>query len=177
MTTEYWLQKKTIGGWSHVTSYQDEEQARKNYSSCVGNGMSGYSWRLVEVKTIQEDMLNDVVEVQQPDNAKLWIQASGRIDRNAIGLEPIKSGWGKPVQDAPKSSWGTSSAGWGDFKAPINPEADTAPSGEQPHGLTGSVWLVHYGLKDKKRVAANLVDDMIAQGWQRGGPRTQFEGG
>ena len=150
--TEFWLQKKTIGGWSHVTSYQDEQQARTNYNRCIEGGMSGYSWRLCKVEAIEVAMLNDVVEVSQPEP-----------DRPANIL----------IQGAPKSSWGTPPATWGEKRTSIDLPADS----ERPeHGLSGSVWLIHHGQRAKVRVKADEAQKYLDEGYVRGGPRTQFEG-
>jgi len=62
--TEYWLQKKTLGGWSHVTWYANEAEARANFDKCKSN--SGYSWRVVKAEVIVEAMLEEVTEVEPP---------------------------------------------------------------------------------------------------------------
>lgn len=145
--SEYWLQKKTIGGWSVVTWYDSQEQAEKNYNECIKS--KGYAWRLVKVETLQLQPLEDMIEVSQPQV--------------------------EPSQDKPKV------IGWADgpSKAPNqmanNPWSSTVPSVKPEHGLSGSVWLVHRGLKIKGRFAADKVDAMMAEGYERGGPRTSFE--
>lgn len=175
MTTEYWLQKKTIGGWSMVTSYQDEDQAWRNYISCVGNGMSGYSWRLVEAKTIQEDMLNDVVTIP----TDIEMERIGHVRALKQASDVVYSGWSvaNPVQDK-KSGWGaTPTAAWGNLIKSIDPEANGGPSKPDGRGAKpGSICLMHHGLKKRCRAMPEELDMLLSQGWQRGGPRTQFEG-
>lgn len=171
--TEYWLQKKTIGGWSHVTSYHDEAQAKRNFASCVGNGMSGYCWRLVEVKEIEASMLNDVVPIMH-DTDSGWIKT--------IEPKPDSSGWGafRPadilVQDAPKSAEQPTRRPWGQNSTSINPSPAILNPEASEHGLSGSVWVVHHGFKKKLRVNQETAKQLLAGGeWKRGGPRTQFE--
>jgi len=80
--TEYWLQKKTIGGWSNVTWYSDQKQAEENYKRAWAGGKSGYSWRLFsidETNLIMEDLLDEVTEVQ-----------ASELDTEVT----IKTGWG-----------------------------------------------------------------------------------
>lgn len=161
---EYWLLKKTIGGWSHVTSYQDEAQAKRNYQSCLQNGMSGYSWRLVQCNVIKEDMINDVVEVGYDDSF---------AKDNAIINAPIKTGWGQPVQDAPKSVSVPGARPWGQNSIQ---QAPSQPAGLSSHGLAGSVWVIHHQLRQKSRIPSSELDSYLNKGYIRGGPRTQFEG-
>lgn len=152
MTAEYWLQKKTIGGWSVVTWYDNQEQAEKNYNECIKN--VGYAWRLVKVEVMSEQRLEEEKEIIPP-----VIQPVQFIKKT---LDP----W----QAAPQS----------ENQMAINPWGATMPSVSDPsptkseHGLSGSVWLVHRGLKIKGRFAADKVDAMMAQGYERGGPRTQL---
>lgn len=40
--------------------------------------------------------------------------------------------------------------------------------------LIGLVWLVNRTTKEKKRVPPGDVDAMLAQGWERGGPKTKL---
>jgi hypothetical protein len=81
--TEYWLQKKTLGGWSHVTWYADLEQAQENYGRCLLN--KGYSWRLIKAETVVEHLLDETTEIEPP----------------AIE-EPKQTGWGSSF------NWGKS---------------------------------------------------------------------
>jgi len=142
--TEYWLQKKTIGGWSMVTWYSDLDQAKLNYDRLKQG--AGYSYRLVQVEAIQEDMLDEVVTVEAPE-----------IEQTAKA-----NVWGGQIKK-PDTSSGFS--GWGDM---------LSNSSKLEHGLSGSVWVINHSTKDKKRVPAGELDAMIAQGYVRGGPRTQF---
>lgn len=160
MPDEYWLQKKIIGGWSHVTWYADLATATENFNRASA-GNSGYSWRVVKAETVVEKLLDEVVEapvIEQP-------------------LKP-KSCWGMPLpasQDAPKlSGWEQAASGWGNVTGNNpNPAGYGSVTGE--HGLSGSVWLVHHGKKHKTRVAADKVAAMMADGYVRGGPATRFE--
>lgn len=87
-----------------------------------------------------------------------WVNEKGRqnrlegrveLDDDEVDSKPYKQdeGWG-----------GVSSNDWG--KAPST------------HGLAGKVWLVNKTLKEKKRVDPSEVAGMMANGWERGGPRT-----
>lgn len=171
-TTEYWLQKKTIGGWSMVTWYSELEQASKNYDQLRKN--IGYSYRMAEVKIVQEHLLDEVVKVEAPEveldaKANVW---GGQQKPQATG------GWTKPEQQTNNgwntleiktklSSIDTTNNPWGK-----DDRGDLAEPKE--HGLTGSVWVIHHANKHKCRVSANDIDDMLAKGYERGGPRTQF---
>src|SRR4051812_41413450 len=114
--------------------------------------MSGYSWRLVEVKELEVAMLNDVVEITQS------------IEEPTI----IKSGWkAQAIMDAailtanaPKSTgWGQPAFAGGKPIQQASPVSQPASSDLQ-HGLSGSVWLVHHKLRIKTRVSADKVDVM-----------------
>lgn len=166
MVNEYWLQKKTIGGWSHVTWYDDLEQAQLNFNR-VSAGDSGYSWRLVNVTTIQEKMLADVVNVEAP-NVKLEA-ARSNVWAGTKPPENKKSGWGA----TPATVWGSNLTS-NNPKPAVTPSGWGTPPAKTEHGLSGSVWLAHAGLRQKKRVPADQVNDMIAQGWYKAGPRTTF---
>ena len=165
MINEYWLQKKTIGGWSQVTWYVDIEQAKLNYNKCVGNGNSGYSWRLVKVEVIEASMLEEVVEVEAPEIEQKPLKQVSAIKYTGWSVANPPAGEfksdGCPVT-AEKPSNSTGIDAWG-----------TAPPPE--HGLSGSVWLVHHGLKKKTRVAASEVAAMMEQGYVKGSPRTVFK--
>lgn len=151
---EYWLQKKTIGGWSHVTWYSNIEQAQINYDKL--RQQAGYSYRLVEVKVVQEHMLEEVVPVEAP-SVELEAKA------NVWGGQK-NNGWKEaPASVGALTGWQTSTP------------KQWADAIEKEHGLSGSVWLIHHANKHKGRFPANVVDDMIAKGYVRGGPRTQFQ--
>lgn len=181
--TEYWLQKKTIGGWSHVTYYTDVEQAKINYKS-ASEGNSGYSWRLVSVEVIECKMLEDVVEVKMTNGSTLEFKPDGKEKINSweapviVGMD-----WGKgddfsvdwkPSQDAPKSpDWGGTPA-WGDFKAGDDPGANAPAPADAHHGLSGSVWVINHTTKHKSRVPANELENYLNKGYEKGGPRTGF---
>lgn len=166
MTTEYWLQKKTIGGWSHVTWYADKDQALKNFKTAVGNGMSGYSWRLIEAVELEVSMLQEVTEVTLPDNPVIGeaVTITNNTDK------PLKvNGWGQQTIVEPKTSWG---------RLPINIDKDKNISSvpiKPEHGLSGSVWVINHKDRVKKRIKANELDSMLAQGYEKAGPRTEFK--
>lgn len=168
MTTEYWLQKKTIGGWSHVTWYETLAVTQANFAN-VSAGNSGYSWRIVEAKTIEEKLLDEVVEV--------YPTPLHELTNNALKASPAQWAAASEASQNKQSGWGaTPGAGWGETIKIINPSPNAPPSVSDGRGAKpGSVWLVHHGKKHKTRVAASEVDAMIAQGYIRGGPATKFE--
>lgn len=158
--TEYWLQKKTIGGWSHVTWYDSLEQAMANFKS-ASDGDSGYCWRVVEAKPIAEKMLAEVVPVEAP-NTKLEVARRNvwAGQASAPASQPvINSGWG-----------GSSAAGWGN-PASVKPSPAAGPPA---HGLAGKVWMIHHAKKIKTRIDPNEVDKYLAEGYVKGGPKTSF---
>ena len=106
---------------------------------------SGYSWRLVEVTVVSEKLLDGERE-PQPETP---VEAP----------QPVKSDWGSPVAQ-----------GWGK-SIPIDPIKDTGHS----HGLSGSVWMVHFEKKIKTRIPADQQAHLEAQGYERGSPRTEFK--
>ena len=149
--TEYWLLKKQLGGWDKVTWYAEDEleKAQSSFKALVD--AKGYAIRLVKVDVVQEHLLEEMIEVAKPEIEPVkttW-------ERHAKPVEAKYNGWGNVTPAVPNNSWG-----------PVT--VQSKPS----HGLSGSVWLVNYSLKQKKRVASSEVDVMIAQGWERGGPRT-----
>jgi hypothetical protein len=87
MSNEYWLQKKTLGGWSHVTWYAIKEEAKLNFDR-VSAGDSGYSWRLVKIEVIEQKLLDEVIEVE-PLKDDGWKLSEGT--KAAIGWGDIPS--------------------------------------------------------------------------------------
>lgn len=150
--TEYWLQKKTIGGWSMVTWYSELEQAMLNYSKCVGKGDSGYSWRLIEAKTIAEDMLAEVTNVETPELEQKTTSWGATIKPKLVN-----NGWGNPTPKPVASRWGSDSE-------------------IKEHGMVGKVWMLNHKLKERARVNPDEVESRKANGWIIGGPKTMFEG-
>lgn len=149
-----------------VTSYQDADQAWRNYASCVGNGMSGYSWRLVGVEVIEQAMLNDVVELLPEKDI---VEAASKM---------LAGRWDRPadilIQDAPKSSgWGS---GWlkPENRTSDNPILNAGISVGSQHGLTGSVWVINHSIPKKSRVPASELDKYLAMGYEKCGPKTLF---
>lgn len=164
--TEYWLQKKMLAGWSVVTWYDNLEQAQENYKKCLNN--IGYSWRLVKVETVECQMLDEVTEVKAPE-----IELVKSKSKNDWGASTnLNDGWSTktPFVDIALKQ----ASDWSNWKpagaAIINPGTGSDGRGAKP----GSVCLMHHGLKKRMRAMPNEVDVMIAQGWERGGPRTQF---
>jgi len=75
----------------------------------------------------------------------------------------------EPEQPIIKNSgWAATpaAAGWG------KPTAIDDIKAEGHHGLSGSVWMVHFGLKKKTRVPASQMAALIEQGYVKGSPRT-----
>lgn len=173
MTDEYWLQKKTVGGWSNITWYDNLEQANKNYLNCLLQ--IGYSYRLCKVEVIECKMLEEVTELPTPNEtmeAKGWANPAQPSSWAKPMAPGATQGWGKPNSlsgEAPIKNWGTPAA---TATPKGTPYIDGQPVPE--HGMIGKVWLVHHGLKQKKRVDPNEVDAMMAQGYERGGPKTAF---
>lgn len=163
--TEYWLQKKTIGGWSHVTWYDGYEQAKFNFDN-VSKGLSGYSWRIVKAETVEEKLLEDHTPVEAP-NTKLE-EAKSNVWAGNEARKPSSNGWSDTAN------------GW-NSNVSVNVTTRNQPwdAGKEAvakeHALAGKVWLIHHGKKEKGRFAPEDVDAMIAEGWERGGPRTQFK--
>lgn len=82
MNNEYWLQKKTIGGWSHVTWYSTIDEAMSNFNRVSGD-LNGYSWRVVKVELVEERLLTDAAPILSPETI----------------LTPARSNdWSKPVK-------------------------------------------------------------------------------
>ena len=44
---------------------------------------------------------------------------------------------------------------------------------EKEHKLNGTVWMINFELKDKKRVSFDKVKEFTAKGYEKGGPRTK----
>ncbi len=145
--TEYRLEKKGLGRWEYVTWYSDKQEALLNLHNAA-TPLNGYSWRVVEINTIEQINLEDHTEPEPPEI----------------------------VQDKPKSNGWGQVASWADFKTSVNPGPIATPSTSQlVHGLVGSVWLVHHGQRAKVRVKASEAQRYIDEGYVRGGPKTKFE--
>lgn len=158
---EYWLQKKTIGGWSMVTWYAEKEEALANLNRINTTGQSGYSWRVMEATIVQEIRLEEETQIEAPE------------------LEVKKTSWGatikpKPVLDHPKSN------GWG--SEPTHKQVgawmpnDAIRHGDVKHGMVGKVWMLNHQLKERARVNPDEVESRKANGWIVSGPKTAFEG-
>lgn len=163
---EYWLQKKSLGGWSTVTWYSADELAvaQTSFKTCVGKGMSGFSWRLVSVTVVEQAMLDEVTEIEAPELP--------HQKPSVANPKPVANGWGdtKSGWDAklnPEQQADVNNA-WGNFKT-----CNTV-SASKDHGLIGSVWLIHHKQKSKVRVKADEVDRYLVEGYERGGPKTKF---
>lgn len=156
--TEFWLQKKTIGGWSMVTWYDNEEQARKNYDNCRTG--KGYAWRLVKVEVLELQPLEDMIEIVPPEVEKPQERRQSLKIVDPWGDTKIAS---NSISDNPIWNEG-------------HPTADNVPVISVPsvHGLSGSIWVVHHGQRIKSRVALSDLDSYLNNGYVRGGPKTQF---
>lgn len=141
------LQKRTLSHWSYVTWYEDLEQAKKNFLAVSKEG-NGYSWRLVEVKVIEEKLLDGVKEAESGSDILTTHQFV-----SPKPTQPVKSDWGTPQPGA----WDKPTS-----EAPIKPE----------HGLTGSVWVGNPTTKEKRRVVGFEANRMLTEGWIKVGPRT-----
>lgn len=151
--TEYWLQKKTIGGWSHVTWYATEQEAMAQYNK-LGND-TGYSWRVCKVEPVAEKLLYDHEEPKPPE---VWASSPAPIVKN--------SGWGDQASD------------WPEKRTSDNPIMNTGWSSTPAvHGMTGKVWMVNHAKRLRARVDANSVALYEADGYERGGPKTAFREG
>lgn len=158
--TEYWLQKKTIGGWSIITWYDNKEQAEANYDKVRQN--AGYSYRLVEVTTLQEHRLTEETVIEPPA-----IETVGNT--NSLTKELAKVN--------PDTGWASNSKDWGNVNTKPDNNWGSGPSGElneTKHGMIGKVWLINHVTKERARVEPNNVASMLAAGWEKGGPKTQF---
>lgn len=170
---EYWLQKKTIGGWSNVTWYDTIEEARKNYDN-VAVPNSGYSWRLMECMVVAEKLLDEVVKIEPPIVS--------------IKEDFVKSVWAtpadkKPLPDLKKSNPWTDgrSNGWNSTSNAPSPAGFNSTAGlDLPsasvlaHGGKGKVCMINHVAKVRTKVDASRVEEYIKMGWEHGGPRTAF---
>lgn len=154
--TEYWLQKKTISGWSNATWYDNQEQALKNLFNCAGvAGGSGYSWRVMKAEVVEQRLLDEVVMVEAPE-----LEA------------PIKTGWGAFKSATPAQAWGKPSNAPG-----FSPSPSPVINLDDTHGGKGMVWVIKHSIKSKKKIQPNELEYHLANGWERGGPRTEFREG
>lgn len=159
MPNEYCLQKKSLHTWQYVTWYSDLDQAKRNFNVASKEG-NGYSWRLVEVKVVEEKLLDGERKAEPGDDVS-YDEVSSEIIRSMNehakpDLKPtgeFKSSWGAPVA----SGWGKPTS-----EAAIKPE----------HGLTGSVWVGNPKTKEKRRVVGFEANRMLTEGWIKVGPRT-----
>lgn len=153
MLDEFVLQKRTLSNWSYVTWYRTEEEAKKNFDRVI-KGDTGYSWRVVKLTTIYENLLDG-----ERDNTTPEAETEEAPVKTGWGTPPAKASWASPVagDNQPKTLTG---GGWGDIKP------------ASAHGLSGSVWVINKTLKQKKRVSAAEADKMLQEGWERGGPKT-----
>lgn len=91
---EYCLQKKSLHTWQYVTWYSDLDQAKRNFNVASKEG-NGYSWRLVEVKVVEEKLLDGERKAEPGDN----------LEPAAVVTEPVKSSWGAPVASGWRPTW------------------------------------------------------------------------
>lgn len=103
----------------------------------------GWSYRIVELKVMDEALLEGEYKDEQ-DGEDLTPQEAPVIKNSGWGATHAASDWGNA--------------------AVISPKPD--------HGLSGSVWMIHFGLKKKTRVPMAQMNDLMAQGYVKGSPRT-----
>lgn len=144
MTNEYWLLKKTLGTWSKVSWWSEDEKdkADRSFESMLN---SGYAIRLVKVETVKEQMLDEMVDDPSPnplDDFKTEALREKFTEKASNFKANWESGWGKPSDS------------------------------DNTHGMVGKVWLGNPTTKEKKRVAPDDVTAMMADGWVKAGPRT-----
>lgn len=63
--------------------------------------------------------------------------------------------------------------GWTKVK-PVNDGWTSEPS---EHGMVGKVWMINHSQQKRARINADELDYYINQGYVKGGPKTQFNGG
>lgn len=170
--TEYWLQKKTLGGWSIIGKTTLENFAKLDQNS-------GYSWRLVKAEVVEERLLedheeprpsldiSDTIGMKDLQRGKAWLSNAPDASGVPEPASPIdNSDWGQAipavVQDAAMYGVGFSQDG------------KHIPA-EQVHGNVGKIWMVNHSIKEKLRVNSNEVESYFAKGFVKGGPRTQFK--
>lgn len=159
--TEYWLLKKQLGGWVKVSWWSEEEYnlAKRSYDQCA-KPLSGNAWRLVKVEVLEESLLDDMTPETRPESEPA---TAPPIKNSGWGATPTKGGWGNFTSgpDLKKEPWSTA-------------KEEAAEVRLRGHGGAGKVCLINHNTKERTKVDASEVDDMISQGWERGGPRTQF---
>lgn len=149
--TQYYLEKRTLSTWSHVTWYATEEEALKNFNRVAVAG-NGYSWRVVKVEVVEERILTGErpVEPTHPMEPDRY-----RDDEDEVGTyKPNKYTTTISTDAWRKADMGISS----------NPPSN--------HGMVGKVWLGNPTTKEKKRVEPSMVEAMMKDGWVKAGPRT-----
>lgn len=149
MNNEYWLQKKTIGGWSQVTWYADKDQAMANFNN-ITRGDTGYSWRLIEANTVVEKLLEEVVEIEAPE----FIPNFKKAERAPVRANPIldsraQGDWSKPMGASPIEN-----------------------AGALAHKGKGQIWVVNRTTAHKTKIDPARLQEFEANGYERGGPRS-----
>lgn len=162
--TEYWLQKKTIGGWSQVTWYDNQDQAMTNFNN-VTKGDTGYSWRLVEANTVVEKLLEEIVEVEAPilDQIPRKSCYGKTATWNAPKAEshPATDFSEKLTSERPCKTAGVSGDGW-----------DKPMDAVLTHRGKGQIWVVNRATAHKTKIAADRLQEFEAKGYVKGGPRS-----
>ena len=54
------------------------------------------------------------------------------------------------------------------------PSSQAPKATDNDHGGIGKVWMLNHLTKQRARVNPNEIDNMIAQGYEKGGPKTAF---
>ena len=91
------------------------------------------------------------------------IVGNSELEPDEVGSSAVRagewsasSGWTSVASAPDNSSWGV----------PAN-----------NHGMLGKVWLIHHQRKERARVHPGEVEKHLLAGWEKAGPKTQFNGG
>lgn len=155
--TEYWLQKKTLSGWSLITYYTTEAEAIKNMENAAKSN-NGYSWRVMKAEQISERLLEEVTAVKAPD-----IQPDAKANVWA-GNKTTSNGWGDTAVTSKPNGWGNHDVS---FIKPVE---------KSEHGMTGKVWMIHHTKHLRARVPEASIVQYQADGYEFGGPKMGFRG-
>lgn len=108
--------------------------------------------RLTGAMELDDSEVGSKAYKPQPAKPLSWGEAA-----NLAGIE---------MDQGPTGGWSTTpqTNAWG---VPAN-------KGSIGHRMAGKVWLIHHGQRQKLRADPEAVDALLAQGWERAGPRTEF---
>lgn len=180
-TTEFHIQKRGLAVWQYVTWYETYEEAKKNFDRLVMG--KGYSYRIVELKVMDEAKLEGEREDEAPGSDVLtthhFVTPKPTEPVKSSWGAPVATGWGKPAvidPTAPEPKCKTCNGdGYISASFPDVPDAKCPDCSPKPeHGLTGSVWVGNLVTKEKKRVSMPQSMLLLNEGWIKVGPRTQL---